>query len=99
MESAPASEEVRREAFTQIANEEPAMRAKSAHEFPGDAWSQDDDFHKREEKRARVIAAERGVRLGDVLRALDDGLREAWPVGPDVHLAPGVAPCRPRLSY
>jgi hypothetical protein len=94
-----ASDALRRETFAQIAAEEPSMRAAAAHEFPGDAWSQDDDFHQREQKMARSVAAKNGVRLGDVLRALDDGLREGWPPAPRVHLSPGVPPCRPRLSY
>lgn len=94
-----------RAAFSEIAAEEPAMRASSAQEFPGDLWSQDDDFHGREQKRAREVAGAKGMRLPDVLRALDDGLREHWPITADggvtldVHLAPGVPPCRPRLSY
>lgn len=94
-----ASEALRHQAFAEIASEEPAMRAAAAHEFPGDAWSQDDDFHEHEQKMARSLAAKNGVRLGDVLRALDDGLRERWPPAPRVHLNPGVPPCRPRLSY
>jgi hypothetical protein len=99
LDAPPATEEARREAFEEIVADEPSMRIEAAHAFPGDAWSQDDDFHQRQQKRARQVAASRGMRLGDVLRALDDGLREGWPAASRVGMDPGVAPCRPRLSY
>jgi hypothetical protein len=98
-EVAPASPAQLPKLFADVAREEPAMRAAAAHAFPGDAWSQDDDFHAREQQRARTLAAERGVRLADVLRAIDDGIRGAWPSAPGVHPNPSVPPCRPRLSY
>ena len=75
------------------------MRAKATHNFPGDAWSQDDDFRRREQARSRVVAVERGTRLSDVMRALDEGIREEWPLPPGTVLKPGVPPCRPRLTY
>jgi hypothetical protein len=94
-----ASAEVRRAVFSEIAAEEPEMRAKAAHNFPGDTWSQDDDFHHSEQARARVVAVDRGTRLSDVMRALDEGMREEWPLPPGIVLKPGVPPCRPRLTY
>jgi hypothetical protein len=95
----PATDADRHAVFAAISADEPATRTESAHSFPGDAWSQDDDFHEHEQERARKVAAERGVHLGEVLRALDDGLREEWPSPARGKLQPGVPPCRPRLSY
>ena len=85
--------------FAEIDRQEPEMRAAAAHAFPGDAWSQDDDFHEREQKKARELAASRGVRLADVLLAIDEGIRASWPPAPTVRPNPAVPPCRPRLSY
>jgi hypothetical protein len=94
-----ATEQVRRAIFAEVARQEPSMRAEAAHQFPGDAWSQDDDFHQREQKEARNAANRYHVRLGDALRALDDGLRDRWPLPAGVVMRPGVPPCRPRLTY
>lgn len=72
-------------------------RRQAAIAFPGDVWSQDDDFHRRENDAVRQFASKHDVRIADVLRALDDGMHAGWP-------APGrpvatVPPCRPRLAY
>ncbi len=95
----PATVAARRAAFVEMADQEPADRKEAAHAFPGDLWSQDDDFHSREQKHARAVATKRGMTLADVLGAIDDGLRERWPPFPRITLKPGVPPCRPRLSY
>jgi len=95
----PAVESVRRSIFSELATEEPSMRTEAALAFPGDAWSADDDFYARQQKKARTVASARGVRLGDVLDAFDEGLRAKWPPQPRIALTPGVAPCRPRLAY
>ncbi len=83
--------------YASIAREEPALRAAAARSFPGDLWSQDDDFHGNEQKKIRALAGERQARIGDALRAVDDGMREGW--SPRGALSPKVPPCRPRLDY
>jgi len=98
-EAARASVATRRAAFADMANDEGSERTEAAHAFPGDLWSQDDDFHGKEQKRARTVASKRGMPLGDVLSAVDEGVRQKWPPLPRVSLKPGVVPCRPRLSY
>jgi len=90
-------EEGAHEIFQIIAHEEPGMRATAAHAFPGDVWSQDDDFHALERKKVRSFAAEHDVPIADVVRAVDDGMREGW--SPRGVLSAKVPPCRPRLDY
>jgi hypothetical protein len=85
------------EAWRQIIAKEPSLRAEAAKKFPGDPWSQDDDFHNAELREARAFANRQGVQLGDVLRALDDGMHEHWPASPPPQAK--VPPCRPRLTY
>ena len=91
-----AAEAQRREVFVVIAGEERKMRQMAAKDFPADPWSQDDAFHNLEFKRAKTLAGERSMRLADVLRAIDEGMRERWPRPLDVWLNPSVPPCRPR---
>jgi hypothetical protein len=95
--AAPADDAIMRDSFRQIAFEESSARGKSAHTFPGDLWSQDDDYHAAEAKKMRALAGERQVRLDDVIRGVDDGMREGW--SPRGLMTPGVPPCRPRLDY
>lgn len=83
---------------------EPTWRAASNREFPGDLWSADDDFHHREKEWARAVSKRRGVRLGDVLLALDQGLRSNARIsGAGAACAAprpcGVPPCKPRPFY
>jgi hypothetical protein len=89
----------RQAAFRELASEEASQRARASRTFPWDAWSQDDDFHANEMLMAMRIARTRGVALGDVLRALDDGMREQWPLPPSANVRPSVPPCRPRPIY
>jgi hypothetical protein len=93
----PATEASSKDAYRDIVSRERTMRHDAAVKFPGDPWSQDDDFHSREESEARSFASKNDVRLTDVLRAVDDGMHAGWaaPVTPD----PRVPPCRPRLAY
>jgi hypothetical protein len=93
-----ADENMRRAMFSAVALAEPAMRARAAESFPGDLWSADDDFHNAELRLASSLAASYGVQLSDVLRAIDEGIREHWPVsGPPP--SPFVAPCHPRPIF
>jgi hypothetical protein len=89
----------RRDAFRYVASDETAERREAAKTFPTDLWSRDDDFHSREARRAREWARSHHVRVGDVLSAIDQGLREHWPSGSSVPLVATVPPCRPRAIY
>jgi hypothetical protein len=94
-----ADEATRRAAFRAIASEETSLRAEGAKVFPTDLWSRDDDFHERELRRARDWAGKHRVALGDVLHALDEGMRAQWPHDNPVPLVPTVPPCHPRAIY
>ena len=89
----------RRAMFFAIASDETKMRRDAAKKFPTDFWSQDDDFHQSELKRAKSVAAEHGVRLGDALSALDQGMHEGWPQPPGLVMRIAVPPCQPRAIY
>jgi hypothetical protein len=95
--AAEADERTRRDAFLQIAYDEPPSRGRAAHSFPGDLWSQDDDYHAQEAKKMRAYAGEHQVRLDDVIRAVDEGMKQGWV--PRGLTKAGVPPCRPRLDY
>jgi hypothetical protein len=100
-EQAPAGmdESTGRAAFRAVASEESNMRREAAKTFPTDLWSRDDDFHQRELQRARDWAGQHRVRLGEVLGALDEGLRNRWLHANRAPLIPAVPPCQPRAIY
>ncbi len=91
-----ASDQERKQAFWDIANGERQMRRDAVHDFPTDAWSQDDAFHNSEFKKARDIANDKNVRLMDVLAAIDDGMHALWPRPRGAFMNPTGPPCRPR---
>jgi hypothetical protein len=93
----PITPDLARRAYRTITSRERGMRRDSAVSFPGDVWSQDDDFHSSEDKELRTFAASNDTRVVDILRALDDGMKEGWPTAGTP--SPKVPPCRPRLSY
>jgi hypothetical protein len=97
IENPPApAPELKKNAFWAMAAEERKMRRDAAHDFPADAWSQDDAFHNFEFKRARDIANDKKMSLEDVLSAIDEGMREHWPRPRGVVMNSSVPPCRPR---
>jgi hypothetical protein len=96
VDSPAGDDKTRRAVFMAIASEEPKMRRASAKDFPADPWSQDDNFHNLEYKKAKSLGGEKGISLADVLRATDDGMRESWPRPAGVWLNPSVPPCHPR---
>ncbi len=86
-----------REVYRDMTGRERSMRREAAVKFPGDLWSQDDDFHERENETVRSTASSKKIRFSDVVRAIDDGMRAHWPAsGQPIATVP---PCRPRLSY
>jgi hypothetical protein len=94
-DNAPADAATRAAAFDDIASHESEMRAHAAEQFPTDPWSQDDCFHEQERSRARDFARRHGVRVSDVLDAIDEGLHDSA----RQDLVATVPPCRPRAIY
>jgi hypothetical protein len=93
-----ATDAERQKIFAALAVEEAKLHRDAAKDFPTDAWSADDDLHLFEAQRARAYAASHHFRFGDVLGALDDGMRLGW--SPPFALGdPHVPPCRPRAIY
>ncbi len=74
-------------------------RADSARRFRGSPWSQDDDFHNKEMKRAKNVAKTHDVSMTSLLDAIDRGMRQHWSTPSGTVPNPKVMPCRPRLSY
>ena len=95
----PATDAQKHQAFSDMAQGERDMRRDAVHDFPTDPWSQDDAFHNSEFKRARDWGKDHGVRLMDVLVAMDEGMHAAWPRPRGTFLMPSVPPCRPRPIY
>lgn len=91
------TEAAAREVYRDVTSRERSMRREAAVKFPGDLWSQDDDFHERENEQVRSLAKSKSMRFSDVVRAIDDGMRAHWPSS--VQPIATVPPCRPRLSY
>ena len=91
------SQEERVATFAALASSEPTWRREAEIQFPGDVWSQDDDFHRREGTFARETATTRGVPVEEVLRAIDEGLHGE--LGMSHQLVATVPPCKPRPFY
>jgi hypothetical protein len=91
----------RREIAHEIATQEHEWEKQVRENFPRDDWSQSDDFHGREFKELVKQSRERGVRIEDALRAVDDDLHQlkaSGPNAPDPRSAHAV-PCKPRPFY
>lgn len=75
---------------------EPEWRRSALASFPGDHWSQDDDFHNSERRWAEAEARRRQVPLSDVFAAIDARLRAHPPAPPGKATA---SPSKPRPFY
>ena len=96
-----ATEDERIEVAQAIAASERAWTNETTQNFPADHWSQRDDFHGREYRKAEELANEKGLRIEDVLRAVDDDIhrrKAKTPDAPDDRNARAV-PCKPRPFY
>ncbi|NMO16441.1 hypothetical protein HPC49_14755 [Pyxidicoccus fallax] len=91
------SPEERVEVGRAAAAEEPGWRQRSRHSFPGDQWSQDDDFGASERKWAMDEARRRGVPVTDVFDAIDEELHAAGPIASPRKAT--ASPCKPRPFY
>ncbi|MCE9669006.1 hypothetical protein LY474_14430 [Myxococcus stipitatus] len=78
------------------ARSEPAWRERNRRSFPGDHWSQDDDFGAYERQWVLGEASRRGVPVTDVFGAIDAELHAA-PVSPPRKAT--ASPCKPRPFY
>jgi hypothetical protein len=97
--AAPArhlSEAERASAGRQCAAEEPRWRLRTMHRFPGDHWSQDDDFHATERGWALEQARRSDVPPTELFRAIDEDLH-THPVEPPREAT--ASPCKPRPFY
>lgn len=96
-----ATEEERIELAQAISSQELAWTNETTQNFPADNWSQSDDFHGREYQKVEELANEKGIRIEDVLRAIDEDIhrrRAKSPDAPDDRRARAV-PCKPRPFY
>ncbi len=84
-----------------IAASEPSWTDESTQAFPEDHWSQRDDFHGHELGQIQKLATDKGVRVEDVLRAIDEDIHRRAVTrsdAPDDRHARAV-PCKPRPFY
>ena len=91
------SEDERATVGRAAAAEEPGWRQRNRQSFPGDHWSQDDDFGASERQWMLDEARRRGVPVTDVARAIDEELHAASPVLPPRKAS--ASPCKPRPFY
>jgi hypothetical protein len=96
----PATPTERREIALSVLANEAGWQDESAKGFPEDSWSQSDDFHGREAKYFRELSDKWGVRVEDILRAVDDDVhaKKAIANTPESRRAHAV-PCKPRPFY
>jgi hypothetical protein len=97
----PATVEERWELAQAMASNERAWVNETTQNFPSDHWSQRDDFHAREYKKAIELANEKGLRIEDVLRAIDDDIHRRRARAPDDRddRNARAVPCKPRPFY
>src|SRR4051812_30204732 len=69
-----ATDAERSEIAASIAGSERDWGNISTQGFPEDLWSQRDDFHGHEFQKVVQVAREKGVRVEDVLRAVDQDI-------------------------
>jgi hypothetical protein len=84
-----------------IATNEKAWTDESTQAFPEDHWSQRDDFHGHELQQVLKTANEKGIRVEDVLRTIDEDIHRrsaTRPDAPDARHAHAI-PCKPRPFY
>ena len=77
-----------------LAWREPQWQRAAERAFPGDLWSEDDDFFNQEQNSIRDLAERFGTTPGAILRGIDELLRHE-PGSRKV----GVHPCKPRPFY
>lgn len=91
------TETERRAIGRDLAKREPDMRNAARLHFPGDHWSADDDFHNAELRNARGLATKLGVSVGEILRSIDEDIRN--PASQNPGRQHNAHPCKPRPFY
>jgi hypothetical protein len=94
-----ADEATRVAMFNAMASSEPTARSEGARAFPGDPWSADDDFHLHEIRKAWEVGLDHRAAVADVLRAVDEGVRDNANQADPAPLLATVPPCHPRPDY
>jgi hypothetical protein len=74
-------------------------QARAELDFPGDLWSQSDDFHAREATRIRELAGQHRIGYEDVLRAIDEDLHDKTMSRRTAGRRVNAVPCKPRPFY
>lgn len=83
-----------------VRQREPGLRRITLEHFPGDLWSQGDDFSNGERHLVNELAAREGMRPSAVLDAIDHDIRTRPLADPAQQRQRGtVAPCMPRPFY
>ena len=77
-----------------LAQKEREWQRAAEQAFPGDLWSQDDDFFNQEQSQVRELAQLFGTTPSAILRGIDELLRSE-PRGRKT----SVHPCKPRPFY
>ena len=91
----------RQEIAKGIAAFEATWTSETSQNFPSDHWSQRDDFHGREYKKIIDVANEKGLRIEDILRGIDDDIHRRHALRPDDsdERNARAIPCKPRPFY
>lgn len=86
-----------------VATEETGWRNKSVESFPGDHWSQRDDFHAQERDKVKDLASSQKLPVEQVLRAIDEDVRSSRrgvrPTQDGDPRGARAVPCKPRPVY
>jgi hypothetical protein len=88
----------RRAIWLELTKHEPQWRQEAARKFPGDAWSQQDDYSSYVVHHVLELASAHRLHYSVVYMILDEGIRRHWP-GPDGKPLVAVpVPLRPRIQ-
>lgn len=78
-----------------LADRETGFRDRSRRHFPGDVWSQDDDFHNMEQRWVRGVAKQNDFSVGELFYAIDKDIRSKRVP----NRRSSASPCKPRPFY
>ncbi|QQR90037.1 MAG: hypothetical protein IPJ88_18085 [Myxococcales bacterium] len=92
----PSLEE-QKEIFRYLVQRESLIRKRAEQKFPGDHWSQSDDFHNAETALVRQLAAQSKQSQQGIWFAIDRGIRQHWFAQYPREVS--NPPCKPRPFY
>ena len=81
-----------------VRDAEPGFRRKSLEMFPGDPWSQGDQFAAQERELVEKLAKDEHMRPGAIFDAIDRDVKRSYPA-PSARERGRVSPCMPRTFY